>query len=65
MNMASRGMTLQGSLLDQIDEVGLRPLAGAVRRIPLTRGAWIDLRPGWLAGASALAGLSGTAPDLI
>ncbi|WP_446665799.1 alpha-ketoglutarate-dependent dioxygenase AlkB [Flexivirga sp. B27] len=49
-------MTLQGSLLDQVDEVGLRPLAGAIRRVPLTGGAWIDLRPGWLTGADELFG---------
>ena len=47
-------MMLQGSLLDQVDEVGLRPLAGAVRRTPLTRGAWVDVRPGWLTGADEL-----------
>ncbi|NHN54171.1 alpha-ketoglutarate-dependent dioxygenase AlkB [Calidifontibacter sp. DB0510] len=45
---------LQGSLLDQVDEVGLRPLAGAVQRTVLTRGAWLDLRPGWLTGADEL-----------
>ncbi|KNX37440.1 alpha-ketoglutarate-dependent dioxygenase AlkB [Luteipulveratus halotolerans] len=45
---------LQGSLLDQVDDVGLRPLAGAVRRTPLTRGAWVDLRPGWLTGSDEL-----------
>ena len=47
-------MMLQGSLLDQVDEVGLRPLAGAVRRTTLTRGAWVDVRPGWLTGADEL-----------
>lgn len=47
------GMTVghQGSLLDQVGEVGLRPLAGAVHRTPLSHGAWVDLRPGWLTGA--------------
>lgn len=45
---------LQGSLLDQVDEVGLRDLGPAVRRTHLTRGAWIDLRPGWLTGADEL-----------
>lgn len=45
---------LQGSLWDQIDEVGLRPLVGAVQRIELTDGAWIDLRPGWVTGADTL-----------
>lgn len=47
-------MALQGSLLDQVDEVGLRPLAGAIRRVPLAHGAWLDLRPGWLTGADEL-----------
>ena len=45
---------LQGSLLDQVEQVGLRSLAGAVRRTPLSRGAWVDLRPGWLTGADEL-----------
>lgn len=47
-------LALQGSLLDQVEEVGLRPLGGSVRRTPLTRGAWVDLRPGWLTGADEL-----------
>ena len=50
----ARAMMLQGSLLDQVDEVGLRPLTGAVRRTTLTRGAWVDVRPGWLTGADEL-----------
>lgn len=45
---------LQGSLLDQVEQVGLRPLTGAVRRTQLSRGAWVDLRPGWLTGADEL-----------
>jgi alkylated DNA repair dioxygenase AlkB len=45
---------LQGSLLDQVDEVGLRPLGPAVRRTTLSRGAWIDLRPGFVTGSDAL-----------
>ena len=49
-------MMLQGSLLDQVDEVGLRPLAGAVRRTRLTHGAWVDVRPGWVTGADELFG---------
>ncbi|GAA3707617.1 alpha-ketoglutarate-dependent dioxygenase AlkB [Nonomuraea antimicrobica] len=44
----------QASLLGLDEEVGLRPLAGAVRRADLGRGAWIELRPGWLAGADTL-----------
>jgi alkylated DNA repair dioxygenase AlkB len=49
-------IALQASLLDGLDdraEIGLRPL-GAVPRTWLGDGAWIDVRPGWLAGADAL-----------
>ena len=45
---------LQGSLLDLCGETGPGPLGSSVRRTALTRGAWIDLRPGWIAGADAL-----------
>jgi alkylated DNA repair dioxygenase AlkB len=44
---------LQGSLFDQTDEVRLGPLDG-LRRTRLSRGAWIDVLPGWLSGADAL-----------
>ncbi|HEY7488492.1 MAG TPA: alpha-ketoglutarate-dependent dioxygenase AlkB [Streptosporangiaceae bacterium] len=44
----------QGSLLDCGDEVGLGPLGPTVRRTALARGAWVDLRPGWVTGADAL-----------
>lgn len=49
-------VALQGSLLDSVDEVGLRALDPAIRRTVLgTPGsrdtAWVDLRPGWLTGA--------------
>jgi len=47
-------VALQGSLLDAVDEVGLRTLGPAVRRTVLSRGAWLDLRPGWLTGSDAL-----------
>src|SRR5690606_4973829 len=47
-------VALQGSLLDLVDEGGLRPLAGAVHRTVLTRGAWVDIRPGWVTGADEL-----------
>ena len=47
-------VALQGSLLDTVDEVGLRALGPAIRRTTLTRGAWIDVRPGWLTGADEL-----------
>lgn len=45
---------LQGSLLDLVDEVGLRPLTGSVRRTLLSRGAWVDIRPGWVTGADEI-----------
>jgi alkylated DNA repair dioxygenase AlkB len=45
---------LQGSLLDLCGEAGPGPLGSSVRRVTLARGAWIDLRPGWIAGADAL-----------
>jgi len=44
---------LQPSLLDAVEEVGLRPLA-SIRRAELDRGAWIDVLPGWLTGADTL-----------
>lgn len=44
---------LQGSLLDDLDDVGLRSLA-PIRRTVLTAGAWVDARPGWLTGAGTL-----------
>jgi alkylated DNA repair dioxygenase AlkB len=52
-------VSVQESLLDVCDEEkGPSPgaLAGSVRRTPLTRGAWVDLRPGWLAGSGAVFG---------
>lgn len=44
----------QGSLLDGDagTEVGL--LGDTVQRTQLTRGAWVDVGPGWLTGADAL-----------
>ncbi|MDI5974902.1 alpha-ketoglutarate-dependent dioxygenase AlkB [Amycolatopsis magusensis] len=44
---------LQGSLFDAGAEVGLRPL-DAIERTTLGDGAWIDVLPGWLTGASEL-----------
>jgi alkylated DNA repair dioxygenase AlkB len=44
----------QASLLDTSDEVAPGPLGRTVRRTTLTRGAWIDLRPGWMRGADTL-----------
>jgi len=42
---------LQGSLLDTADEIALHQLSDGLRRTTLARGAWVDYRPGWLAGA--------------
>ncbi|MCW2886610.1 MAG: alpha-ketoglutarate-dependent dioxygenase AlkB [Streptosporangiaceae bacterium] len=44
----------QGSLLDFCDEAGPGPLGSSVRRTLLDHGAWIDVRPGWIAGADVL-----------
>ncbi|HET9650251.1 MAG TPA: alpha-ketoglutarate-dependent dioxygenase AlkB [Microlunatus sp.] len=45
--------TLQRSLFDLDDAIAVRPLASVVRE-ELGRGAWIDLLPGWFAGAERL-----------
>ncbi|PRZ42019.1 alkylated DNA repair dioxygenase AlkB [Antricoccus suffuscus] len=45
---------LQESLLDVIDDTAVLPLAGAVRRTELSRGAWIDIRRGWVSGSGPL-----------
>ena len=56
-------MRVQESLLDACDEPALGALAGSVRRTPLASGAWVDLRPGWLAGSGAVfARLAETVP---
>ena len=48
------GAALQGSLLDLSDDVRLGRLAGRVVRTPLTCGAWVDHRPGWVEGSDAV-----------
>jgi len=45
---------LQGSLLDLCDEPAPGPLGGTVHRAMLSHGAWVDIRPGWMAGAGVL-----------
>ena len=45
---------LQGSLLDLCDEPAPGPLGASVRRTGLDHGAWVDFRPGWMAGADVL-----------
>ncbi|MEU7764637.1 alpha-ketoglutarate-dependent dioxygenase AlkB [Nocardia sp. NPDC049190] len=44
---------LQGSLLDGFGDTELGSLR-RMRRTGLDRGAWVDVLPGWLAGADAL-----------
>jgi alkylated DNA repair dioxygenase AlkB len=54
---------VQESLLDVASEPTLGALRGSVRRVPLTRGAWVDLRPGWLTGSAEVFGaLTETVP---
>ncbi len=45
---------VQESLLDVCEEPTLGVLAGSARRTRLARGAWVDLRPGWLTGSGAV-----------
>ncbi len=45
---------LQGSLLDLCDQPAPGPLGASVRRTALGRGAWVDIRRGWMAGAGVL-----------
>ena len=47
-------VSVQESLLDACAEPELGSLDGSVRRTPLAHGAWVDLRPGWLAGSGAV-----------
>jgi alkylated DNA repair dioxygenase AlkB len=48
--------SLQGSLLDLAEEPELRPFGKMLSRTKLSRGAWVDVRPGWLTGAADLFG---------
>jgi alkylated DNA repair dioxygenase AlkB len=48
-------VTLQASLIDDLTDVPtLGALGATVQRTPLTRGAWVDLRRGWLSAPSAV-----------
>jgi alkylated DNA repair dioxygenase AlkB len=50
-------VSVQESLLDVCDDGPvLGALGNSVRRTPLAHGAWVDLRPGWLAGSGAVFG---------
>ena len=46
--------TVQASLLDLDQPIEIQTLGPAVERTPLTDGAWVDRRPGFIAGADAL-----------
>src|SRR4051812_12311017 len=43
---------VQASLFDDSEPIGLRALTA--RRTELGDGAWVDVRPGWLTGATEL-----------
>jgi alkylated DNA repair dioxygenase AlkB len=45
---------LQGSLLDWGEPAGPGPLEDGLERTEIGRGAWIDLRRGWLSGSAEL-----------
>jgi alkylated DNA repair dioxygenase AlkB len=47
-------LAFQASLLDCAPTVEVGRLGGSVHRRPLSNGAWIDLRPGWISGADTL-----------
>ena len=49
-------ISVQESLLDAAESPVLGALGSSARRVPLSRGAWVDLRPGWLAGSGAVFG---------
>lgn len=44
----------QGSLLDAGESASIGELGSAVRRTTLTKGAWVDVRPGWITGSDEL-----------
>ena len=46
-------MALQASLFDDTEVPALGPLGDLVRT-PLAHGAWVDVRPGWVAGSDSL-----------
>ena len=48
--------SFQGSLLDLGAEAHPGPLGALLTRTLLSRGAWVDVRPGWLIGAAELFG---------
>jgi alkylated DNA repair dioxygenase AlkB len=51
---AAPPVVLQPSLLDVAEDVGFGPLGDTVQRRPLSDGAWIDVRRGWVSGSALL-----------
>jgi len=51
--LSGMSVDFQASLFEG-STVGVGPLAGRVRRTALTRGAWVDVLPGWLEGADTV-----------
>ncbi|MGO4604181.1 alpha-ketoglutarate-dependent dioxygenase AlkB [Terrabacter sp. 2YAF2] len=47
-------LSLQGSLLDLTDAMTLRDVGTGLTRHHLGHGAWVDVRPGWLAAGDEL-----------
>lgn len=48
-------VAVQASLIDDVaDEPELGQLGATVRRTPLSRGAWVDVRRGWVSAPTAL-----------
>src|ERR1700744_3655432 len=47
-------LVVQPSLFGSLGELGVAELGAAVERRPLSDGAWIDLRPGFLTAADEL-----------
>jgi alkylated DNA repair dioxygenase AlkB len=55
--------SFQGSLLDLGEEAHPGSFSAMLTRTPLSRGAWVDVRPGWLTGVAELLGrLAGDVP---
>jgi len=46
--------SLLDAALDDAGHVGVGSLARRVRRTPLSRGAWVDVLPGWFEGADSV-----------
>jgi hypothetical protein len=47
-------LVVQPSLFGSVGELGVADLGDAVERRPLSDGAWIDLRPGFVTAADEL-----------